>query len=349
MASNLTLTQIAGVSRKAIYAVLIGFVVLAVTTYIMRQIQDYERLHPPLVVQKPNYLFGRLPELVFPKSVKRPVKMSLQIASGFLPATPSVVKVFSVKSQKFPGFDPVAASRDFAARVGFSVNEVKINDEEYSFTDKNNPLRSIKINVVNQSFELTSDLKSGFGFITGGDLPSPQDAINFSRNFLQTNNLWVPEDAVNDQQVFYYKITPLGDLIQTQLPFEANLIKIVFRAAAIDKQIVFSGTETDGPVTFLLSGGKEGAPQIVELKYNYFSLDEVNFGTYLAKSASVAWDELKSGGGYVSNFGLVEEPLVNNVYLGFYDSLNGSSYVQPIWVFESDKGFRAFVAAVLPK
>lgn len=349
MASEMSLTKVASFARKAIYGVLIGFVVLAVTTYVMRQIQDYQRLHPPKVVKRPNYLFSKLPELVFPENNQKVDKVTLQIASGFFPETPNLVKVFAVKPQKFPGFDPVVTARNFVVRLGFSSNEKKINEKEYEFVGNTDSLKKIKVNVVLKSFDLTSDLKSGFGFIMANDLPTPGDAILFSKSSLRGNNLWVPSENAPEPLIFYYKITPKGDLMKTELPFDANLIRVVFNREKIDEKTVFVSNEETGQADLLLASGKDNSTQIIEFKYHYFPIDEVNFGTYYTKSASQAWEEFKAGKGYVENFGLLKDPIVRSVFLGFYDSLLGSGYIYPIWVFEGDKGFRAFVSAVLPK
>lgn len=351
MSSNgLTLTQVSQIARKAIYGLAIGFFVLAVTTYIMRQVEEYKRLHPPVIKEYPNYLFGKIPKIEFPKEEEPRRKFTLEIASGFFPATPEVVKVYNYKTFKAAGFDPVQSARDFAKKNNFSGGEIKINDEEYAFIDKNNRLKKMIINVVDKTFKIQSDLKTDYSLLTTYNLPSPEEAINFSFRFLQQNGLWTPKDVNNKPQILYYKITPQGELSKTILPYEANLIKVVYSRDKIDNQNTFFPKTDEGIVSFLLAGGKDGNPVIAQMKYAYFEIDEVNFGKYLTRPPNEAWIELlEKKEGYISSQGELGQPIVRSVYLGYYDSLDGKNYLQPVWVFEGDKGFIGFVPAVLPK
>jgi hypothetical protein len=352
MASNngMSLTQVAEVARKAIYFIAIGFVVLAITTYILRQAQDYQRLHPPQVKELPNYLFGKLPNIHFPDGGLPKKVIKLELSSGFFPTSPATVKVLNYKIAKTPGFDPVQKARTFAAANGFSAGEVKISDEEYSFLNSINRLKKMTINVTNQNFQITSDLKTDYSLLTAYDLPDPQTAIQFANQFLSQNSLWQPADLNTQSKILYYKINPEGVLQLTDLPFEANLIKVIFTREKIDDIQAFFDSEEDGDVAFLLSGSQDGNPVIAELKYAYYDVDLVNFGKYYCKTPQEAWTELSSRkAGYVESYGDLPVPVVRSVYLGFYDSLDGKNFLQPVWVFDGDKGFRAYVSAVNPK
>lgn len=347
--NNLNLTRVAEFSRKAIYFIAIGFAILALTTYALRQIKEYQRLHPPKIKEYPNYQFGKLPDIQFPEESAPRKKFTLELSSGFFPTSPEVVQVFSFKIQKSTGFDPVESARAFAKKNGFSAGEIKQSDEEYAFVSNENRLKKLVMNVVTQAFEVKSDLKTDYSLLTAYDLPTPTQAILFANQFLQTNNLWLPKDTNNQPAIIYYKILADGSLEKTILPFEANLIKIVFSRDKINDMSTFAASVDDGPVTFLLAGSEDGRPKIAELKYTFYAVDEVNVGKYLAKTPNQAWAELLSGSGFVSENGELDEPIARNIYLGFYDPLAGVGYLQPVWVFEGDKGFRAFVPAVSPK
>ncbi len=148
----------------------------------------------------------------------------------------------------------------------------------------------------------------------------------------------------------YYKITPQGELSKTILPYEANLIKVIYSRDKIDDQNTFFPKTDEGIASFLLAGGKDGNPVIAQMKYAYFEIDEVNVGKYLTRPPNEAWTELlEKKEGYISSQGELGQPIVRSIYLGYYDSLDGKNYLQPVWVFEGDKGFIGFVPAVLPK
>jgi hypothetical protein len=217
----------------------------------------------------------------------------------------------------------------------------------------------MQINVINQTFHIKSDLRSDYKLIVESDLPSPEEAISFSKTFLQANSLEdpskeipgapTPAEGTNTQMqnIFYYRLTPLGTLDKTNLPFEANLIQIVFQENLVDGKTVYFAKETEGPAVFMLAGGgQETDKRVVEAKYAYFPVDTNNYGTYPSKAADVAWSELQSGKGYILSLGTAADIVVRAMSVGYYDDLTGNNFLQPIWVFEGDGGFKAYVPAI---
>jgi len=89
----------------------------------------------------------------------------------------------------------------------------------------------------------------------------------------------------------------------------------------------------------------------VEISYVYFPVEKEIFGTYPLKPVTQAWNELQQGQGYIANLGQNEDGqvTVRKVYLGYYDADTPQHYLQPIYVFEGDKSFFAYVPAVEPK
>ncbi len=346
--SGPTLTEIAALARKAIYFAAIGFVVLAFATYGMRQYQEYQRLHPRQVEEKPNYLFAKVPEIKFPKKNLSDLNLHLEIATGAYPEAPQLVKIYRMQSSKFPGFDPVQTARDFALKLDFTDNEKKNSDSEYEFTDKNNPTRKIIINVTNQSFKIESDLKSNYQLIAAQSLPNPEEATNFARSFLSSTGLTISHINLDSPDIFYYKLGAEGILTETLLPFDANLIKIVFKRKTIDGKQVFFDEMARGVADFSLANKNDNQIQVVEGEFNGDLVDETAVGTYYAKSAAAAWEEFKTKKEYIVNKGELVEPIIRNMYLGFYDDLSGT-YLQPVWVFEGDGNFRGVISAVLAK
>jgi len=65
-----------------------------------------------------------------------------------------------------------------------------------------------------------------------------------------------------------------------------------------------------------------------------------------------AWNELQQGKGYIANFGQQGDNgqiTIRKVYLAYYDTEVPQTYLQPIYIFEGDKNFFAYVTAVNPK
>ena len=69
------------------------------------------------------------------------------------------------------------------------------------------------------------------------------------------------------------------------------------------------------------------------------------------KPSSTAWEELQAGRGFIARYptnGAISI-VVRQVYLGYYDSFDPQMYLQPVFVFEGDNGFLAYVPAVIPE
>ena len=80
----------------------------------------------------------------------------------------------------------------------------------------------------------------------------------------------------------------------------------------------------------------------------HMSLQENEFATYPLKTASEAWEDLKSGKGFIANLGDNNEGVlkIRRVYLAYYDAGVYTEFYQPIVVFEGDNKFTAYVPAV---
>ena len=87
---------------------------------------------------------------------------------------------------------------------------------------------------------------------------------------------------------------------------------------------------------------------ILEANYTFWPIAFDDYGTYPLKSTQEAWQELIDGTGYVIKQGNndPEKIVIRNVYLAYFDSKEEQNYLQPIFVFEGDNGFIAYVAAV---
>lgn len=343
-----TLTDVAQVSRKVVVGLIIGFFLLALLTYFVRQAQEYARLHPPKVEEKPNLAFGKLEKIAFPKQQFEKLNYHLETATGFLPDPPTLVKVYAFSEVKYPGFDPVAYGREFATRNGFTQNETKLNETEYMWTDKLNPSRTLKFDLRDQSFFIQTDLKNDADIFLSRNLPGKDGGIQVAENFLNSYDL-LPDDLSNgEKNVFYYKVSPLGLLLRTILPFEANVMQVVFQRKGTDDKKIFTPDETQGQATvsFARGGESQNDYQVISLSYRFRQINLEKFGTYATKTPAAAWNELTTGKGYVANYGELVEPIVRQVYIGYIDELTPAGYLRPAWVFEGDKGFKGFVDAI---
>jgi hypothetical protein len=82
------------------------------------------------------------------------------------------------------------------------------------------------------------------------------------------------------------------------------------------------------------------------LEYTLWPVSQENSATYPLKSGEEAFEELKNGGGAIILGGNQVEAAIRKVYLAYLDTKEYQDFLQPIFVFEGDGGFVAYVAAV---
>ena len=85
------------------------------------------------------------------------------------------------------------------------------------------------------------------------------------------------------------------------------------------------------------------------MHYTFWPISDET-ATYPLKKSKEAWEELKDGKAYVASPGDGRtQVVIRKVFLGYYDSEEYQSYLQPIFVFEGDGNFVAYVPAVNPQ
>jgi hypothetical protein len=163
----------------------------------------------------------------------------------------------------------------------------------------------------------------------------------------------MPEDFDVEKTGVVYLRESGGSLIDALSQSDSQIVRVnLFRESVSEGDVEYPSVTADGQksnVWFLISSsGERKRPTVIAGEYHYFPVDWGNYETYPVKSASEAYSELTSGGGYISNLGgaVLGRVKIRKVYLGYYDPDVLGQYFQPVYVFEGDGGFRAYVAAV---
>ena len=94
-------------------------------------------------------------------------------------------------------------------------------------------------------------------------------------------------------------------------------------------------------VVFLNSDKK-----VVEASYIFGNIQKYKFSTYPLKGTKAAFEELKNGRGALNKMPTSNVFPIRSVILGYLETKKHQPYLQPIYIFMSDDGFMAYVAAV---
>ena len=132
---------------------------------------------------------------------------------------------------------------------------------------------------------------------------------------------------------------------------EADFVRVDLFRKNLDDLKVLPPNPNQSSVSWIFSGARETGKRIVEVDYAHQPVSEENYATYPFKSSATAWQELANGQGFVASLG--ENPqdkvTIRKVYLAYFDSDEIQDFLQPIFVFEGDKGFVGYIQAVDPK
>lgn len=345
-----TLTKTAYWTRKIVKfgtIALVAFIILRVTFKIGSNI--WRQLHPP-PPPPPTVSFGKLPKLVFPEenlpADRAKLTYKLETIQGGLPKLPDVGKVYFMP-QRGPNLLALERANALAQKMGFRDQPEALNDTLYRWVSQTTPPTTLEMDINTLNFHLFYDYKEDQEVLTSKNLPNNQQAAQESKNFLVSNGL-LPEDLANGTAEFTYLQLGTPELLPVTSFSEAEFIRVNLFRANLDELKILPPNPKKSLISFLFSGSRTPGKRIVEINYNYSPLEKEIFGTYPLKPINQAWNEFQGGQGFIANLGQNEngQIIIRQVYLAFYDSEKPQHYLQPIYAFEGDRNFFAYVPAV---
>lgn len=343
-----SLTETAYNTRRAINWTIIGII-----CYILLRfswgifVNVYLAVFPPKA-PPPNHAFGTLPLLKFPESQASPsgqLIYQLQTIEGTVPETsPSANVYFMPKTGS--SLLALSTAQNFAKRLNFDITPISdpINDNVYRFDDPELPLRHLWYDVVSTNFIIRYDFQQDAGLFLNNIVPTVQEAKAEAKNLLQTYSLY-PDDYKNgDITVTFYRVSE-NALLPVASQSQADAVRVDFYRPYVADTPIVTGA-SGGPISIVFSGSKNSKKRILQFSYTYWPIDYQTSATYGLKTSTQAWQELQNGSAYVLHYPQNPVITVRNIYLAYYDSLDPQTYLQPIFVFEGDGEFVAYVPAV---
>ncbi|MBI1872211.1 hypothetical protein HYS10_02200 [Candidatus Collierbacteria bacterium] len=195
------------------------------------------------------------------------------------------------------------------------------------------------------------------GLLTLTNFVSDRQVIQDAINYLRKANL-MPEDVDKEQKVTYLR-GESGRMVQAISLSEADFVQVDFfrnnleeidpETKEVKASYPFYRPDPDyGLIRAVISGSRDINEKVISSEYNYTKINYETTGAYPIKTGEQAWQELNSGGGYVTNKGPKTGTVaIRRILLGYYDSDQNQSYEMPIFVFLGDQGFTAYVSAVV--
>lgn len=272
----------------------------------------------------------------------------------------------------------------FVDLAGNLVPEVARGGSLYEWDDpEGSPIqRKVIYDTVSLGFQMDSNYLTSLDVLSGKHIKDQTDAFNTAQSFLNSIdslpndldfNLSTKPDPANDYTVepqLYSIDSTTGKLIKTTSLQDTRVIQVDFYQNPIEYKIT-AGTGGDlshfqefpmnmpimypnppfSTMDLYIASGPDQA-QVMAGTYFHEAVDLTStppdqLATYPIKSAQTAFDELKSGKGYIAAYNSTDSQItINKVYLAYYIGDKIQQYLMPVIVFEGANGFFAYVSAV---
>jgi hypothetical protein len=237
-------------------------------------------------------------------------------------------------------------TQQFAEKLGFSTKEIQETKNLYRFNDAETPLRTLRYDIITNNFALQYAYGLDSGLFAEGVLPTIENAKKETEQLLDSNSILPSDYSIDNFSVSYLKL--VGDrLVKTPTITQANALRVDASRNAVGGVPVYTATPDEGPISVVFSPSINNKKHILSISYTYWPVEYQTMATYKLITSTEAWQALQSGNGYIARYpSQGTTATVRSVHLGYYESIDPQTYLQPIFIFEGDDGFIGYVSAV---
>lgn len=342
-----SLTNISITARKTIrYGIyLIVFLILG-RIFLNAGIKVF-RMVFPAPTPPPTVKYGKLSKIPFPDS-DTDVKLTyiLETPEGGLPTNlSSQAKVFFMPKAS-ANLLSLDAAKSKAEALGFTADMQQVSDTVYKFKNQSYPA-TLQINIITNTFSIAYDLASDNSLMNFKP-PIADVATTFFKTYLSEAGM-LPEDLSGNTTHDFLKISE-GKLVSALSLSDSSFIKINLFRKNYEDLPSLTANPNQANVWAIVSGSTIQGQKIIASEYHYHPIDETQYSTYPLKTPETAFGELQNGQAYIADLGLNNSEgslKIRKIYLAYFDPDGITEYYQPIYVFEGDNGFIAYVPAVI--
>jgi hypothetical protein len=311
----------------------------------------WKNTHPAAPIL-PNSKFGKLPRLTFPNdaTTSAGIVFALENIEGAPPITTASALIYSMPKKQMSILTDDRANK-FAVQIGFTVKGEPLNPSYYYYTDPKDNLRTMLLDIINLNYEIKYDYKTNPDKIFSIEkFTGKEAAINEVKTYLSGSRLFdssILNGITKADLLIYDKqskiFNPTNDIKA------ANAMRINYFRENLNNWKILPPNFVRSYNYVLLTPSK--TVKYLEISNTFWPIDFNDYGEYPLKSSDQAWKELNEGLGIIANLGnnSRDKITLRNIYLAYYDSEDPQGYLQPIFVFEGDNEFAAYVPAVSPE
>jgi len=335
-----TLTETAIFSRKFLIWVISGIGLIIILVLLLTLGGTIKNILLPPKPPPATVAFGKLARLDLSEGIKSPVGItySVETIKGELPSLPSTIKVFAIQPEE-SSFGALERTKITVAKIGFNQNPKEISGNTVKFQDTKEEDRILTIDIASGNFQLESNYLNNPEIISSRP-KSIDEAIEIASTFFSNFNINKNDFPKEKVDTFKYRLDGIS-LTETPALSTANLVEVNFKRADLDNISVVSPQEKQAPLEALVSKDK-----VVKAQLSQLFVKKNEFSTYPLKGTNRAFEDLKAGRGtFNKNLKGTTFP-IRDVTIAYLETKNPQEFLQPVYVFKSDEGLAAYVAAV---
>lgn len=338
----MSLTYTAHISRKIIKyggIGIISFVILWSTVTTGYKI--YRAAHPVYVA--PTKRYGVLPNVIFPDKEKTKKSFSFEFANDTTPEFSDQARVYIIYRPN-SSFLALENDRKTARKFGFTSDPIESKTGVYEFS--NSELnKTLTMNVLDGSFELTYPYTKDQLLLNPTKMPSKAEAIEIASSFLENGDKLSADLENGRKEVNYWKIE--NEILKAaNSQAEANVARVDFYRSDLNNLSIISKDVGQASVSVLVSGSDVADKRILKVEFKDLNIDNESFSTYPIKTTKEAIADLNAGNYWPAADITDSNVVIRKVYLAYFEPVTLTNYLQPIFVFEGDNNFMAYVPAI---
>lgn len=340
-----SLTNIAYTSRRIIKFGGIGLILFAVLWSVSAAaITAYKTAYPAYIA--PTVKYGVLPKMIFPDKKFEKKTFTKELPNDAFPKFSDQSKVYVVyRSNR--SFLALEEDTKTAKGLGFVDAPIEIQSNIYEFKNKNN--QTLTMNVTDGSFKLSYPYQNDQLLLNPDKVPNKAEAIDEASSFLRSANK-LSDDLQNGEKVVTFWKISFDGLKAVEAQSEANAVRVDFFRKNVDTDFKIVTAEPErASVSVLVSGSTVASKKVIEVAYKYAPFDAESFSTYPIKTVEQAWTELMSGNYWPASDVSNNSVIIRKVILAYFEPVSLTNYMQPVYVFEGDGKFVAYIPAVVDK
>ncbi len=347
------LTEISIVTKK----LAIGFVLVFISYILVKLLFDasiaYWKAMHPIPLYPPQEEFGKLPTPKFTHvaTSSSGLKFKLENVEGLPIKTATSASRVYYMPKKLPSLLAAQKARDFAIKLGFKNKENPLTSTYYRYIDPEDRFRTLEIDINNMNFKVQYDYESNPSVFTGDTIQSKEQALTEVKNFIQFSGIFdgsILNGNVTTANLFYDTQTKTASVASSLS--NTNLMRINYFRKDLDNEKILPPAFKESYNFALFTPADAPNKRILKLSYTFWPIAFDNFGTYPLRSSQMAWQDLVDGYAFVVKLGnnnADKQIKIRNIYLAYYDSEEQQSYLQPIYVFEGNNDFVAYLPAIV--